>query len=308
MRSVILAVLLASLSIAAAPAPKIIDLTGAYTRFFHATEGLPPAARVARFKAEMAAAFPGFYDEKRIGIPAADYDALVARSFERFPAIEAQFTARAAAVAGQLADAQADFARTFPDIGAMPPTYLLHSLGEMDGGTRDFAGPTVLVFGADVIARAHRPNANERPFFQHELFHVYHEPLFKDCKPLWCSLWEEGMATYVAATLNPGAKSDELLLPEADLTAIRANPAPAVCAVRARFESTDDADYKSLFNGGSHLPGLPERAGYFVGFMVAQKLGAGRTVNELAHWPVAEARAKVDATLRELAPDCPANA
>ena len=308
MRSAILTVLLAGASIAAAPPPQIIDLTGTYTRFFHATKDMPGPARAARFKAEMAAAIPGFYDEKRVGVSAAEYDTWINRSFERFPAIEAQFTARAAAVAGQLADAQADFARTFPDIGAMPPTYLLHSFNEMDGGTRELGGRTVLVFGADVIARAHRPNANERPFFQHELFHVYHEPLFRDCKPLWCSLWEEGMATYVAASLNPGAKPDELLLPEADLTAIRANPAPAICAVRARFESTDDADYKSLFNGGSHLPGLPERAGYFVGFMVAQKLGAGRTVTELAHWPVAEARVKVAAALRELAPDCPANA
>lgn len=290
---------------ASAAPPAIIDLTGDYIRYFHATENLPVAERVARFKALMATRIPGFYDAARVGAPAAEYDSYIARSFERFPAIEAKFTARAAAVAGQLADAQADFARTFPDSTAMPPIYLLHSLNEMDGGTRELGGRTVLVFGADVIARTHRDDANERPFFEHELFHVYHAPRFGACKPLWCALWEEGLATYVAARLNPGATDDELLLPAADMARIKAGQAAAVCAIRSLALSEQEDGYRKLFNGGSNLPGLPERAGYFVGYLVAERLGERRTLAELAAWPVATARAKVRATLAAMAPDCP---
>ncbi|KPF76515.1 hypothetical protein IP88_06540 [alpha proteobacterium AAP81b] len=294
-------------SVAAAP-PAIIDLTGDFTRIAHESEGLPAATRVARFKAAMATRIPGFYDAARVGAPVAEYDSYIARALERFPAIEAKFTARAAAVAGQLAAAQADFARTFPDSGAQdqpaPPTYLLHSLGEMDGGTREIGGRTVLVFGADVIARVHRDDANERPFFQHELFHVYHEPRFGTCKANWCSLWEEGMATYVAARLNPGARDDELLLPAADMAKIAADLPAAICAMRPLLISESQADYRKLFNGGSSLSGLPERSGYFVGYLVAQKLGAGRSLPELAAWSPAEARARIFAVLDELAPAC----
>ncbi len=289
---------------AAAPPPAIIDLTGDFVRIYEATRGIPKAERVARFKAEMARRIPGFYEAKRRDWSDAEYDDLIDRSFERFPKIEVAFKARAASVASQLADAQIDFARTFPDIGAMPPTYLLHSLGEMDGGTRELGGRTVLVFGADQIARVHRADANERPFFEHELFHVYHEPRFKNCNALWCSLWEEGFATYVAATLNPGAKPDELYMPAADLAAIKADPAPAACAVLAHFGSEDEVYYKPLFNGGSHVPGLPERAGYFIGFLVVQQLAASHDFRDLAQWSPAEAEPVVRATLQKLAGKC----
>lgn len=300
----LLALTIAATSVGASP-PPIIDFTGDYISFFHATKNVPTPERVVRFKAEMAKRFSGFYDAKRVGQSEAKYDARIARSFAEFPAIEAKFTARAASVAGQLADAQTNFVRTFPSSGPMPPIYLVHSLGEMDGGTRDFGGRSVLVFGADEIARAHRADANERPFFEHELFHVYHEPRFGKCDPLWCLLWEEGLATYVASRLNPGAKDEELLLPSADMVTINAKRREAVCAVRGVFLSTNETDYKSLFTGGAHLPGLPERTGYFIGYMVAGRLGRRHSLQELANWSVAEARPRVEATLKAMANDCP---
>lgn len=302
---VCLALLALALLPAAAPAPVIIDLTDDFSRVYAATKALPPAEQVARFKAEVAAQFPAFYSAARRNKTEAEYDAIIARAFARHAAIEASFAARSAAVAGQLADAQADFARAFPDLTAMPPIYLVHSLGEMDGGTRELGGKTVLIFGADVIARAHATDANERPFFEHELFHVYHTPVLAQCQQVWCALWEEGLATYVSGVRNPGAKPAELLLPEADMKMVEANRTAAVCAVRQRVTSTADADYNALFVGGSTLPGLPERAGYFVGFQVAEQLGKTATIQQMAAWPEAVAREKVLATLADMAPDCP---
>lgn len=297
---------LAGLPVTAASPPPLNDLTGDYVRFYNATKNVPPAQRVACFKAEMATRFPGFYRADRVGIPEAQYDGLVAASFENFPRIEADFVARAAAVAGQLAAAQADFAEAFPAPSAMPPVYLIHSLGEMDGGTRELNGKTVLVFGADVIARAHAADANERPFFEHELFHVYHEPSFKPCDTVWCALFEEGLATHVAATLNPGAKAAELLLDDATLAAIKANPAPAACAIRRVASSAAPDDYQNLFNGGASFPGLPERAGYYIGFLIAQQLGKDRSIQQLAALSVPAAKAEVFAALDKFAADCPA--
>ncbi len=303
---------IAALTASAAPAaakpakPAIVDLTTDYTRFYHASRKQPRLAQAAAFKRLMARKFPGFYTETRFGAPAAEYDEIVAKSFDAFPKIEARFTARAAALGPAFAAAISDFHRTFPEAGALPPTYLVHSLGEMDGGTREIGGRTVLVFGADVIARVHREGANERPFFEHELFHTYHEPRFAGCKPVWCALWEEGLATYVADQLNPGATEDELLLPMAMRQQIDANRAMAACAVLQRAMSEDPHDYSALFNGGRNLPGLPERAGYYVGYLIAQRLGEGLSLQELARWDQATARPRVLAELGKLAPDCAA--
>lgn len=295
-------VAMAFLLMGAAP-PPLIDLTGAWIRLHADVKDQPADVQVARFKRDLAPLAPRFYDPARSGIPPEYYDRKVVEALKRFPEIESAFVVRAAAVARQLADAQADFRRNFPDMGAMPPTYLLHSLGEMDGGTRQLGGKTALVFGADLIARVHAADANERPFFQHELFHVYHEAIMKDCDAMWCSLWEEGLATYVAAKLNPGAKPGELLLDGATLDRIKADAA-AACAVRKLAFSTQDEDYRRLFNGGANLPGQPDRLGYYVGYLVVQKVGEGRSLRELAAMPVPVARQYVTAALADLAPDC----
>lgn len=290
-----------------APAkPAIVDLTGDYIRFYQASSKQPRLARAAAFKRLMAKKFPGFYTETRIGAPAAEYDEIIAKSFDAFPKIEGRFKARAAALGPAFAAAITDFQRTFPEAGALPPTYLVHSLGEMDGGTREIGGKTILVFGADVIARVHREGANERPFFEHELFHTYHEPRFGECKPVWCALWEEGLATYVADQLNPGATDDELLLSPAMRRQIDANRAMAACAVLQRAKSEKSDDYSALFNGGRNLPGLPERAGYYVGFLVAKRLGEGLSLQELARWDQVAARPRILAELTRMAPDCAA--
>jgi hypothetical protein len=35
---------------------------------------------------------------------------------------------------------------------------------------------------------------------------------FEDCDQLWCSLWQEGLATYAAAVLTPDASDHQLIL------------------------------------------------------------------------------------------------
>ncbi len=299
---------LAAVAILAASLPRspaITDLTGDYTRFFDATQNMPQAERVRRFKALMTTRFPGFYDGKRAGGSQVGYDGRITKSFAQFPSIRAKFVASAAALGPQLASAQAAFRRTFTDAGALPPTYLVHSLGEMDGGTREIGGKTVLVFGADVIALAHRAGSNERPFFEHEIFHTYHEPRLGECKPLWCSVWAEGLATYVAARLNPGATDDELLLTGGMRQAVEANRTASICAVRVRALSENDEDYSALFTGSHHLPGFHDRIGYYVGYLVAKRIGDGHPLSEPANWKAQTARPRVLAALTELAPDCP---
>jgi hypothetical protein len=194
------------------PEYELTDLTGAYVAFLDRTQGLATDARVAAFKADMGARFPGFYDPARMpGMTPERYDANIARSFTDFPERREAFKRTAASFRSMLEPAIDSFVGTFRDFRSLGHIALLHSLGEMDGGTRIVSGQNYLVFGADVIARLYPPGT-ERPFFHHELFHVYNGQFFGDCDPLWCALWTEGLAVYVSEQLNPGATDAELLL------------------------------------------------------------------------------------------------
>ncbi|HTU66807.1 MAG TPA: hypothetical protein VMF52_12715 [Steroidobacteraceae bacterium] len=287
---------------------ELVDLATPYIAFWDETQALPPAERVAAFKSRFDGLLPGFFNARRVGwMTAEQYDTAIRDSFDRFPAIRARFTATTADFTKLLAPAHASFARTFPDVRPIGPIYLVHSLGEFDGGTRPVAGHTRLMFGADVIAQLH-DFANERPFFHHELFHVYHAQFFAECEQMWCALWSEGLATLAAQRLNPGASDAELLLtsPRPLRAEVDANRRAAICAVSSRLESTDAADYAALFSSGPPLSGLPPRVGYYVGYLLAEEAARGRSLMQLAHQKNADARATLRAAMTRLA-RCPAD-
>lgn len=150
-----LAALFVSAGAAAAQPYHLIDLTGAFTAAYDRTEGMPLPVRIKAFKTDVAEQFPEFYGRQRYpGVSQADYDARIGRAIEGFAAIREGYTNKAALFAALMDPAYASFVRTFPDMGEVGPVYLLHSLGEMDGGTRNFTGENVLIFGADVMGRS----------------------------------------------------------------------------------------------------------------------------------------------------------
>jgi hypothetical protein len=264
---------------------------------------LPDAERVAKFKAELAPALPGFYDAARFA-PAdpARFDARLLRALNGFPDRRAAIAEVSRRFSGMFQPALKSFEARFGPMTGYPPIYLVHSLGEFDGGTRDLPGGSRLLFGADIIARIHA-NHDIQPFFHHELFHLYHQRYFKSCEVVWCSLWTEGLAVYVAAELNPRATDEELLLtiPEPIRPAVEKDRAAAVCAVARRLDSNEQKDMEALFSSGRLSPALPPRFGYYVGFLVAQDLGKTRSLQQLAHLDREHARPLVEAALKRLA-------
>jgi hypothetical protein len=290
------------------PAFALIDLTDEYTAFYDRTQELERTARVAAFKAEFATLFPGFYDTDRIqamfGASAERYDGMIAGSFDAFPTERAAIARASANFEALLGPTREDFARNFPDLAPIGDIYLVHSVGEMDGGTRSINGQRYFVFGADMIAKLYPPGS-EQPFFQHELFHIYHGQFFDACDEVYCGLWREGLAVYVSEQLNPGATDAQmgLVSPRPIRPEVDANLQTAVCAVRARMGSDDRDDYGRLFLGQASVEGLPPRFGYYVGYLVAREAGRTRSLRTLAHMSAAEARPVIEAALASLA-DC----
>jgi hypothetical protein len=285
------------------PPYELVDLATPYATFWGESQSLATQERVTAFKARFEELLPGFFTATRVGwMTETQYDDSIARSFAKFPSIREQFTATTAGFAKLLAPAHARFTKTFRDLQPIGPVYLVHSLGEFDGGTRAVGGVNRLVFGADVIAQLHHFR-DEQPFFHHDLFHVYHSQFFSECEQMWCALWMEGLATAAAQSLNPQASDAELLLssPRAIRPEVERNRAAAVCAVAARLNSADAADYAALFSDGEAGTDLPPRFGYFVGYLVAKEAARQRSLRELAHLDNAAARRVVDAALARLA-------
>lgn len=310
-----LALILAALLIGAATPPpaastgsiRLNDLTDDFERFWERSQSLAQGARVAAFKAEFATLIPGFYDPARLQLDDPGfYDKNVAGVLGGYPRQRDGVREVSRRFAGLLAPAQASFERALGPFAAPQTVYLVHSLGEMDGGTRTLSGKTVLIFGADVIARLHLGH-DIQPFFHHELFHIRHADAFRECDPLWCGLWTEGLATYAAATLNPGATDAELLLsePEPIRAAVAANRKEAVCTILARLDSTDRDAGRALFSYDRLNERLPPRFGYYVGYLAAAEAGKTRSLKQLAQLPRDEVRPLLEASLRALE-TCPA--
>jgi hypothetical protein len=261
------------------------DYSQAFITFYDATEGLEPDARVAAFKRDVAPLFPAFY-APREGRTQEQVDNSIRGAIKEFPSIRDKYVAAQQTFPAAMAKARRHFRKFFPHSRASLPTYLLHSLGEMDGGTRDIDGRQIMVFGADGIAKYHSP-ADIGPFFDHEFLHVEHGAFFKDCDPVWCSLWQEGLATAAAAQMNPGIDYQGLMLtvPKPIPAAVDAHWREALCYVSAKQDSTGRDDYGSLFygNGGTNI--LPPRAGYYIGYKLAARLLRTHSLVGLAHLP-----------------------
>ena len=264
----------------------------------------PLAAQWAAIRSRFAADLPGFYENERFGDMAGFVDGVRSQKLAEWPAHRSAALAAADRFVAAFPAAVARFEAAIGPLPAQRPVSLVMSLGEFDGAVRDLGAGETLFFGADEIARIY-PGASTAPFLQHELFHTYHSPRLGECRPLWCALWGEGLAVYAASRLNPGASDVELglAMPAPIRPALETRKAEAVCAVRRRMDGGED--YRPIFTGmGEPLGGLPLRFGYLVGLWVAEDLGRGRSLAEMAEWNGPALRDRIAASLARMA-DCP---
>lgn len=295
--------LVASLSLAATASakPPYYDLTGQFATFVDKTRAMESKARIAAFRARMNALFPGFY-EPRFGASSEQYDKQVARALNGFDAARPEFDRARQYFPVAYAAGLKHFRAVFPGFKPNVPVYLLHSLGEMDGGVREIRGKDYLVFGADVIGRIH-DSRDIGPFLDHELFHVENGKYFAECEALWCGLWLEGLATYAAKAMNPGADDRQLMLnfPKPIRAATDAVWASALCLTRAKAGSTKQDDYMDFLAASNNPEGqFAQRFGYYVGLRVMEELAATHPLAELAHMTNLQAKPLFEASLDRL--------
>ena len=277
----------------------VIDLTGQFDRFAMSTAEMPDGQRVVAFEKQIGPKANGFYSRKRTPD---GYDFRVLVQLKTYPERRKATLAVSRKFDQLFAPARQKFESVFGPVTSRQPVFLIDSMGELDGGTRELDGKSTLLFGADVIGEVHS-GQNLAPFFYHELFHLYHEAKAPSCMAIWCSLWEEGLATYVASRLDPGASDDELVLnlPAPIRPAVEANRARSVCAVVRRLDSMAEEDFSALFQGDDRLAGFPSRMGYYIGYLVARDIGRTHELHEIAEMSLVQARPLIDASLARMA-------
>lgn len=206
---------------------------------------------------------------------------------------------------GQKLDAANErFLRTFPDMQWSGDVYVMASGSCFDGRAQPIQGRSALLFGVDTMAALGQRALI--PVMQHELFHRYHRTFFEyeasGAYPLWTSLWAEGLATYVAAELNPSASElDRGMVPLGMIARVNERRAQLAADFLRRFESTRPQDVTIWFNDtNSKDPVVPARAGYQLGALVAGELAKQYSLQTMAHWSQADAKPKIRATLERM--------
>ncbi|MBF5042051.1 hypothetical protein FGE12_06565 [Aggregicoccus sp. 17bor-14] len=309
--SLILIALLALPALAAAP-PKpgyrVHDFTPTFWRYWDEAKDKPQAEQVRLFEERVVRAHPEVYNATVLTLE--KDKPLGPQLAERWPRAMA-FVGPHLDVARMLSGRvgkdlpryDARFRKAFPDFAYTGDVYFLVSMGAFDGATRQVNGRTALLFGTDVMAAVYGAEANPESFFDHELFHIYHEqfpdPALEDT--LAQKLWHEGLAVYVADTLNPGTPEAILFGLPRDMPARSRANLPALAAqLRAKLDSKEQGDYERWFMKKSEDPVVPPRAGYFLGYLVAKELGRTRSLRELARLRGPALRKELDRVLRQL--------
>jgi len=291
---------LSASALADAKPAQYVDLTANFVRFVDETGAMEEKPRVALFRKQMDALLPGFYTPRN-GIEPARYDAQVATALKDFEKLRPRYEKVQREFPAAFEAGIQHFRNAFPGFTPNVPVYLLHSLGEMDGGTRELDGRVYLIFGADMIARIHE-SRTITAFLDHELFHVEHGKNFSECAEVWCALWAEGLATYAAQVMNVGADDAQLLLttPTPIRAAVDATWPAAACFTRAKLDSSSEEDIRTMFQGGPDTGKFPRRFGYYVGLRVAEESGDGYRLEELAKLPAERAKGVLTSAIDRL--------
>jgi hypothetical protein len=309
MRRLLLSALAATISALAAasePTP-VLNLHNKamdFVTFWDAAKDKPRAEQLAQFNASVAQDFPAFYSIERFDgeVTQAHQDERIGKSIDEFPSLREGYIKKAQQFETELPKYIATFKAEFPDYVPTYEIYVLHSLGEMDGGTRTINGKNYLVFGIDGMVKYHGMG-RESAFFHHELFHTYHASMAAcDDDTVWSALWREGLATYVSKVMDPDATEVETLLdiPNHMAEQTQAVLPAALDQLEKVLDHSDHATYAGLFNFRADGSGLPPRRGYYLGYLVAQEAAKTHDIHELAKLECGSVKKLVFATVNEL--------
>jgi hypothetical protein len=273
------------------------DLMPAFWHAYDASRALPIDGRAQRLADAFFTPAQALYRQAGARVPDAG---AVAPWLPKFDPLAPAARAVSAVLAAELQSNAEKFRSALPDFDpAVSPVFALPSLFAFDAHLEPGGATLPLFFGPDGIVRYHGAQPDLRVLFAHEIYHCYqaqrNPSLSLAARPtVYGNLWIEGVATWASAKLNPDASllhvllDDEALLRDGPRTARR-----VAAALLARLDATDDAALESFFSFGSPSLDWPARAGYYVGYLAAHRIGATLTLREMAALPTPQVRERL---------------
>jgi hypothetical protein len=262
----------------------LVNLMPAY---WQALDGVDPALAM---RSKVIEPHPDLYNDNFVQIPV-DSGWVTELTRERIYADAHRSSIDAAAnyLADNVPRYMSEFQKTFPDFRCDFTFYIAPSFGHMDGSAGLVNGRHRIIFAPDVIPRLHELG-QLKILIDHETFHVYHHQatgafgVDEQAVPtIESALWSEGLATFVSWRLNPDVSLDEALLQPGIPEGARAHMSAITAELLADLGARNAAVYVRYFEGGKPRGGVPARAGYYVGLLIAQRLGRRFTLRQLAH-------------------------
>jgi hypothetical protein len=293
------------------PPFRVIDAMPAFWRFWDTTIKESTDKRVRAFFEGVVAAYPDLFRHGMIAsgsltdledVPEAQ--ARVAKYLQEVTPLIPTMRKISTIIRSNFPRYVQEFSTKFSDYAPTTPVFFSVSLFGFSGGLLVSGENTGLYFGVDELARSYGSTKNLKVILQHEMFHQYHyqiAPEISENRAAWAYMWEEGLATYVSQRLNPGATADQVLVLPDRLSELAGPHLPYLIErLRTHAESTNPNDYLDLFSIEQTSSAIPARSGYFVGYLVAQKLAETRSLIELVHLQGAELKRAVLSGLAEL--------
>jgi hypothetical protein len=232
---------------------------------------------------------PDLYNDNYVLLPtAAKWEAKLTRERAYDEAHRQEITAAEQYLAANVPGYMQEFRKAFPDYRCDFTFYIAPSFGNMDGAAGAVNGQHRIIFAPDVIPRYHKLN-ELKLLINHETFHIYHHQVTgvfgatEEAVPtIEVALWSEGLATFVSWRMNPGFSLDTALLQPGIPEGTRPHLSAIAAELRGHLDEKDQLTYARYFQAGEQPAGYPPRAGYYVGFLIAQDLSKRYSLRQLA--------------------------
>jgi uncharacterized protein YjaZ len=266
----------------AATACSFVDLMPAFW------QALGAADAAAQMRTKVVDPHPDLYNELLITVPAReDWESTFSSEKTYDDAHRAEVAAAEQYLVANAPKYMAQFGHTFPDYRCDFTFYIAPSFGNLDGSAATVGGKYLIVFAPDFIPRIHALS-DLKILIDHETFHVYHHQatgVFGAAEQLPTieeALWSEGLATFVSWRMNPRVSLDTALIQPGLAEAARPHLQSMVAELRQHLGEQHEATYGRFFQGGNAPEGCPSRAGYYIGFLIAQDLSKRYSLQQLA--------------------------
>jgi hypothetical protein len=276
--SALIASLICSGPVRAAVDCTVVDLMPAFWKSLAADDA------TTRMRTDVIDRYPDLYNDKYVDLPNdATWPDELARDKVYVEAHRAEVDAAEQFLVSNVPRYMREFRKTFPDYRCDFTFYIAPSFGHMDGSAATVNGQHRIIFAPDVIPRLHKL-ADLKVLIDHETFHIYHNQstgelgASEEAVPtIEAALWSEGLASFPSITL------DTALLQPAIPEGTKPYLGIVATELLAHLQEKNESQLARFFMGGKPRDVFPRRAGYYVGFLIAENLSKRHSMTALAH-------------------------